>query len=217
MVDVYTPNSKALLKYLKKIKIPRSKITILNNVIDESEFKNLKNLRKKYNIRKNSQVFISVGRFVKQKNHKIIIESFQEYNGNEKNSYLFLLGDGKLLKEYKKKYKSKNIIFTGKVNNVKDFLYSSDSFILASSREGMSNSLLEAMYLGLNCIVSDIKQNTELIDKNCGYIFKNKSDLVLLLSSKNKFGKNAQKKIQSLYNLKDFNSKYEEIISKCVE
>ena len=217
MVDIYAPNSKALLNYLKKIKINKSKINILNNIIDESEFKNLKNLRKKYDINKSSKVFISVARFVKQKNHKMIIESFQDYNRNEKNSFLFLLGDGKLLKEYKKKYKSKNIIFTGRVDNVKDFLYSSDTFILASSREGMSNALLEAMYLGLNCIVSNIPQNTELIDKNCGYIFKNKSNLIKLLSKENKFGKNAKKKIQSLYNLKDFKSKYEEVISKCVE
>jgi len=189
----------------------------LSNVIDTTEFNNLKNIRSKFNIKKSSKVFISVARFVEQKNHKIIIESFQEYNRHEKNSYLFLLGDGKLLNEYKKKYKSKNIIFTGKVDNVKDFLYSSDTFILASSREGMSNALLEAMYMGLNCIVSNISQNTELIDKNCGYTFKNKSELIKLLPKKNKFGKNAKKKIQSLYNLKEFNSKYEEVISKCVE
>ena len=216
-VKVYVPNSNSLIKYLKKINVPRNKIICLSNVIDTTEFNNLKNIRSNFNIKKSSKVFISVARFVEQKNHKIIIESFQEYNKHDKNSYLFLLGDGKLLNNYKKKYKSKNIIFTGKVENVKDFLYSSDTFILASSREGMSNALLEAMYMGLNCIVSNIDQNTELIDKNCGYIFKNKSDLIKLLSKKNKFGKNAKKKIQSLYNLKDFNAKYEEVISKCVE
>ena len=217
LVNVYAPNSKALLSYLKKIKINQSKIIILNNIIDESEFKNLKNLRKKYNIKKSSKVFISVARFVEQKNHKMIIEAFQEYNLKEKNSFLFLLGDGKLLKEYKKKYKSKNIIFTGRVDNVKDFLYSSDTFILASSREGMSNALLEAMYLGLNCIVSNIPQNTELIKNNSGFIFKSKSQLIKLMSNENKFGKNAKKRIQSLYNLKDFNSKYKEAVLKCVE
>jgi len=216
-VKVYAPNSKSLIKYLKKINVPNHKIMYLGNVIDTTEFKKLKNIRSKFNIKKSSKVFISVARFVEQKNHKIIIESFQEYNKIEKNSYLFLVGDGKLLNEYKKKYKSKNIIFTGKVDNVKDFLHSSDTFILASSREGMSNALLEAMYLGLNCIVSDIRQNIELIDKDCGYNFKNKSELIKLLSKENKFGKNAKKKIQRLYNLKDFNSKYEEVIVKCVE
>jgi len=216
-VKVYAPNSKSLSSYLRKIKVPKNKIIYLSNVIDTTEFNNLKDIRSNFNIRKSSKVFISVARFVKQKNHKIIIDAFREYSENHKNSFLFLLGDGKLLKEYKKKYTSKNIIFTGKVDNVKDFLYSSDTFILASSREGMSNALLEAMYLGLNCIVSNIKQNTELIDKNCGYSFKNKSDLVKLLSSENKFGKNAQKKIKRLYNLKDYYSNYEEVISKCVE
>ena len=81
----------------------------------------------------------------------------------------------------------------------------------------MSNALLEAMYLGLNCIVSNIPQNTELIKNNSGFIFKSKSQLIKLMSNENKFGKNAKKRIQSLYNLKDFNSKYKEAVLKCVE
>ncbi len=213
-VELYVPNSKSLIKYLKKIKVPRHKIIYLSNVIDTTEFNNLKNMRANFNIKKHSKVFISVARFVEQKNHKLIIESFQEYNKHEKNSYLFLLGDGELLNEYKKKYKSKNIIFTGKVDNVKDFLYSSDAFILASSREGMSNALLEAMYMGLNCIVSNIPQNTELISKNCGYTFTTKSELIKLMSKENKFGKNAKDKILKDYKLDNYLSKYNKIINK---
>jgi len=214
LVSMYTPNSFAIKDYLKKINIPSSKIEVVNNFILSDELKNPKNIRDKYNINQNSKVFICVSRFVEQKNHKIIIEAFQEYNKNEKNSYIFLLGDGKLLNEYKKKYKSKNIIFTGKSDNVKDFLYSSDTFILASSREGMSNALLEAMYMGLNCIVSKIPQNTELISKNCGYTFKTKAELIKLMPKENKFGKNAKDKILKDYLLDNYLSKYNKIINK---
>ena len=66
-----------------------------------------------------------------------------------------------------------NIIFTGFVSgNLLDELYSNAyAYILPSDIEGMPLSLLEAMSYGNAVIVSDIRENADVID-NMGITFK---------------------------------------------
>ena len=158
-----------------------------------------------------------MARFVPHKNQKMIISAFNEYNKKNSKSNLLLVGDGPTLKSCKKLAKSlklKNVKFLKNRNDIDHLLNASDIFVLASTREGMSNALLEAMYFGKYCIVSNIPQNTELISKNCGYTFKTKSDLIKLMSKENKFGKNAKDKILKDYLLDNYLSKYNKIINK---
>jgi glycosyltransferase involved in cell wall biosynthesis len=46
-----------------------------------------------------------------------------------------------------------DVTFTGRVDSVERFLWASDVFVLPSEREGLSNSLVEAMSCGLACVV----------------------------------------------------------------
>jgi glycosyltransferase involved in cell wall biosynthesis len=45
------------------------------------------------------------------------------------------------------------VTFTGRVDAVERYLWASDVFVLPSDREGLSNSLVEAMACGLACVV----------------------------------------------------------------
>jgi glycosyltransferase involved in cell wall biosynthesis len=53
--------------------------------------------------------------------------------------------------------------FPGFAENVSDCLLNSYLFILPSRLEGLSNALLEAMSLGVPCVVTDISGNQDLI------------------------------------------------------
>lgn len=64
------------------------------------------------------------------------------------------------------------IVFAGHRDDASSLLVAMDAFVLPSEFEGMSNSLMEAMSLGLPCVVSDIDANRELIEHDLtGLIF----------------------------------------------
>ena len=219
LVDVYTPNSKALLPYLKKINVPKSKIKIINNFIDPSEYSkkySRSNYRKKLKIPRENKVIINVARFVPQKNQKMIISAFNEYNKKNSKSNLLLVGDGPTLKSCKnlaKSLKLKNVKFLKNRNDIDHLLNASDIFVLASKREGMSNALLEAMYFGKCCIVSNIPENKVLIDKYCGLTFSNPDSLSKSLDKcdiktiKN-LGNKAKSKVLKEYSMKRIRKQY---------
>lgn len=115
--------------------------------------------RKLLGIQKDSLVIGHVGRFNRQKNHKYVINIFNEIYKKNKNSYLVLVGTGQNLVEIKNLVISlglvSNVIFTGAIENVSDYLSSFDVMVLPSLYEGLPLVVIEWQIAGLPCIVSD--------------------------------------------------------------
>ena len=62
-------------------------------------------------------------------------------------------------------------------SNIYDYLKASDYYISASDVEGLANTLLESMTVGLPCVLSDIPSHKEVLCKakqTIGYTFNNK-------------------------------------------
>jgi glycosyltransferase involved in cell wall biosynthesis len=80
---------------------------------------------------------------------------------------LIIAGDGPLLAELKTQAQrsdaAHSIHFVGPVQSPLDYLRAADIFVLPSLAEGMSNSLLEAMSVGLPVIASNIGGNSDLM------------------------------------------------------
>lgn len=73
---------------------------------------------------------------------------------------------------YSNKLGVKNRIhFLGNCSNMNDMYSLADVFVMASYREGLSRSIMEAMSSGLPCVVSDIRGNRDLIvNKKNGFL-----------------------------------------------
>ena len=97
------------------------------------------------------------------------------------NVKLVFLGDGckrtSLEKLTTKLKRSHRIIFKGAVNDVNKQLINADFYLSASDSEGMSNSLLESMALGVPSIVSNVSGVDEIvIDNQNGFIFEPRNE-----------------------------------------
>ena len=115
--------------------------------------------RDKMQIPYDALVIGHVGRFNTQKNHEYIIYIFNEVYKKNKNSYLVLVGTGEKVNEIKELVKKleieKNVIFTGVIGNISDYLSAFDVMLLPSLYEGLPLVVIEWQISGLPCIVSD--------------------------------------------------------------
>ncbi len=154
LAAIYTFGKKAYLT---------NKVTILNNAVDmdiyayNDEIRN--NIRKKYNIEKNTLLIGHIGRFTEQKNHRFLIEVFSRVKKNNENTKLLLVGKGPLEEEIKTLIRDsgfeQDVIFTGIRSDISDLLSAMDVFVFPSLYEGMPNAVIEAQASGLPCVVSD--------------------------------------------------------------
>lgn len=131
-------------------------------------------LRKEFGLKENVKYFVFIGRFSQEKNPDMIIRAFEELKDDRIG--LLMLGNGELYDELKKR-ETENIKMPGFKSNVYDYLKASDFYISASDVEGLANTLLESMTVGLPCVLSDIPSHKEVLGKakqTIGYTFNNK-------------------------------------------
>jgi|SRR5690625_1338977 len=119
-------------------------------------------VRKKININiKNKNLtLVFVGRLVKQKLCDQLIEACRLLRSRRLSFNLKIIGDGplkdKLIKLTKDLDLESNVSFLGHQANIHSYLINSDIFVLPSEKEGMSNSLLEAMACGLPIVSTNV-------------------------------------------------------------
>lgn len=154
----------------------QGKVQIINNAIELDDFKfneDIRNkIRKELNIDRDTIVIGHVGRFVEQKNHQFLVNVFKQYNEENPNSILLLVGQGPLESEVKNQVKQLNllnkVIFLGQRNDVNELYQAMDLFILPSLYEGLGMVLVEAQVAGLPCIASTkVPTEVKLSDKFC--------------------------------------------------
>ena len=54
------------------------------------------------------------------------------------------------------------------MSDILDLYATADIFVMPSFREGLSRSIMEAMAMGLPCVVSKIRGNVDMVDEENG-------------------------------------------------
>lgn len=104
----------------------------------------------------NDEIVIGhVGGFVEQKNHKFLVEIYRELRQLEPNCKLFMIGDGPLKYDIEKLCFDLDVIFTGAIDNIPDYLNAMDGMLLPSLFEGLPLVAIEWQINGLPCLLSD--------------------------------------------------------------
>lgn len=203
--ELIVPTKKAYDLFKEKYNVQRN-IHIIPTGIEVERFykekieeKEINELKRKYNIKKNDFTLIFVGRIAEEKNVPYIIEVMKKIGEKRNNIKLLIIGDGPDKEKYEKLVKKinteKNIIFTGKVSWDKIPVYYNlgNAFISASTTETQGLTIIEAMAASLPalCINDESFSGTIVNDLN-GYLFNNKEEcekMILKLADDKKLTK----------------------------
>lgn len=102
---------------------------------------------------------VAVGRLQPQKNHKLLIRAFARFAEEYPEYTLELYGKGEqeaALKELSSQLGIESkVVFCGFSDRVKEAINSAAMYVLSSDYEGISNSMLEAIALGVPVIATD--------------------------------------------------------------
>jgi len=166
---------KALKASMVEMGANADKIHVYRNGVDLELFKLLDKpkCRDKYQLKK--KTLVSVGHLIERKGHHLIIEAMQFLPDYE----LLIVGGGEKDVELKKLVKQLNlqdkVNFLGekKQQELTEIYNAADAMVLASSREGWANVLLESMACGTPVVATDIWGTPEVVqNQDAGILVK---------------------------------------------
>ena len=168
---------------INSIRVKKSKVKKILNGVDTQKFHpgNKNEARKILGFSEEDMLIGTVGRLDPIKDQQILLQAFSDLQGDGKELRLILIGDGperRSLESVKEKLPCKDrIVFLGERNDVEKILPALDMFVLPSKSEGMSNTILEAMAVGLPIVATSVGGNLELVTRGKTGLFFQPGDI----------------------------------------
>ena len=224
-IIVNTPRIKEVL--LKSRFMHPDKIGVIFNGLDivDLERKSLvqENLTKPFNF-----LITTMGELSDRKGIDFLIKGFAQFVQTSKitDAGLLIIGQGRKRDELvalaDQLDVSSRVTFTGFLHNPYPYLRMSDVFVLTSKNEGISNALIEAMYLKNSIITTDAGGVRQIIKQEYNGLLVPHDDIsalqksILLLYNdtklRNRIVRNAQKTVRDFFSLDKMKN---EIINFC--
>lgn len=171
--DQLVGNSASVVDFYRHLGVPSDKLSCIPNGIDlpagspDLDGQERKQLLEELHLPPNAFVAGYAGRLAQQKRVEDLIWAVETLRQIRTQLYLVVVGDGperERLEEFTHNIGATDFVrFLGHREDVSRWMRLFDVFCLASSFEGMSNSIMEAMSLGKPVIASDIAANRELV------------------------------------------------------
>ncbi len=189
-ISYITCPTEQLMGQLKDTKVfDSNKILFLQDAVLKVNQSN----NKKIKINKNKYI-LAAGRLTVQKNFTYLLNEFSNFLKINRDYKLIILGNGeernKLKKIIEKKNISDHVFLKGFVDNIQDYMFNSDIFVLSSLWEDPGFVIIEAAYNNLFVISSDCPNGPkEILDNGRGGILFKSNEEGALLNSLIEFDK----------------------------
>jgi len=163
--------SREIAADLGQLGFPTAQVTYLPNGIDVREFAPADEpqaaVRQRLGLPIDGLILVFTGRLRPVKNLAPLIEAVALLIGDFPTLRLALVGDGleqpRLEQQVDALHLAGRVVFTGDAPDVRPYLHAADAFVLPSLKEGLSNSLLEAMAVGLPVVATAVGGAPDLI------------------------------------------------------
>ena len=170
--------STALRMALADIGVPLSRITVVQNGVDLEAFKVRDRAPLRARLGWSRPTLLAVGNLVPEKGHDLIIEALPLLT----DVTLVIVGSGpeeqwlrRLARNYGVESRVTWVPYLSQ-NELAEYYCAADATVLASSREGMANVLLESLACGTRVIASDVGGNAEVVcDDRAGVLLHERS------------------------------------------
>jgi len=231
-IDGFAIISREIDAELSGAGVPASNRFPLTNGVDTERFSPLPvsarlEMRQSLGLPPDGLLVMYAGRFEPEKRVDQVIRLWPETREKYPNARLLLLGSGKQ-EDALRQMAGDAIDFIGQVDDVVPYLQAADLFLLPSSTEGLSNSMLEALSCGLPVIATTVGGAEDvLVHNHSGWLIppdapeQMREALFALLGDdalRERLGKNARQKMVDEYALpvivKKVRAMYDEILAR---
>ena len=201
--ELIVPTKKTYDLFKEKYKVKRD-VHIIPSGIDVTRFyreninkKELENLKKELNIKKDDFIILYVGRIAKEKNIEFLINNLKDISKKIPKTKMVIVGDGPDMNDLallvNKNKLDKKVIFTGKVpwNDIPKYYQLANVFVTSSKTETQGLTVIEAM--AASKVVVAIKDESFLLvmtDQQDGlffFFFEEYKNLIYKIYSDKKF------------------------------
>ena len=155
----------ALKDALVELRVPPQKIRVLRNGVDLALFRPRDKAAARAQLELDGRVLLSVGHLIERKGHDLVIRALPRLPGVR----LAIAGDGPLGEELRRLAATlgvgDRVRFMGSLpqRDLPDLYSAADILVLASSREGWANVLLEAIACGTPVVASNVWGTPEVV------------------------------------------------------
>ena len=217
---------------IKHQRYDKNKVYLLPNSIDKTQFYKDITLREqeraRYGFHVKTIVFICVARLAGVKDPMTLLQAFRNVWLRHPQVRLIYVGEGEeraKMERYIRQSGMKDcVILAGEQSQVNAYLNMADVFVLPSLEESLPLALLEALQVGLPCVVSNVGDMPNWVEhgKN-GYVFQ-PQDITLLScflnllveneSTRLEMGENSLEKASQITdNLTHYQQIYQQVVS----
>jgi len=170
-IDLCLVTSDRAVREATRFGIPAKNIKRIPNLLDTELFRppdpeSRAAVRRKLGVGEEF-LAIAVSRLDPVKHYEMMIDAWERFALKKEQVKLVIVGDGPIESELReraaKSSVSSSIDFVGAVQNPAPWYQASDIFLLSSRREGLSNSLMEALSSGLPIISTRVSGSEDVI------------------------------------------------------
>ncbi len=164
-----------LARILSKLFYPKANKVIFQTEVEKEYYKGIKNgiiipnpiNVSVYSSNNKEKKIVTAGRLDKQKNHRMLIQAFSYIAKDFPDYSLVIYGDGPLKDELLAQIRNvgldNRVVIYDNIPDIHKKMSTSELFVMSSDFEGLSNSMLEAMMMGLPVISTDVSGAADYI------------------------------------------------------